>query len=97
MNDVGQVTGACSTPRVDNHTRVARDNRSAPDAEPTERVDKAEFSPEAELLGRLATIPDVRVEKVADVRAQIEAGTYETPQKLDIAVQRAMNDILGNE
>lgn len=95
MNEVGQVNSAVSPQRIESNTRALREARSAPDAEPADRVDRAEFSEEAQLLGRLAALPDVRADKVAEVRAQLEAGTYETPEKLDIAVDRAIADILG--
>jgi hypothetical protein len=35
----------------------------------------------------------VRVDVVASVRKQIEAGTYETEEKIDIAVDRLMKDL----
>jgi negative regulator of flagellin synthesis FlgM len=36
---------------------------------------------------------DVRADKVADVRAQIAAGTYVTDEKLDIAIDRLLDDL----
>jgi negative regulator of flagellin synthesis FlgM len=37
---------------------------------------------------------DVRVDKVADIKKQIEAGTYETDDKLNIAADRLLDDLL---
>lgn len=48
----------------------------------------------ADLAEQIAEIPDVRVELVAKVGSQIEAGTYETPKKLDIAVAKMINEFI---
>ena len=37
---------------------------------------------------------DVRTEKVSEVRAAIEAGTYETEDKLDAAADKLLNELL---
>ena len=37
---------------------------------------------------------DVRTEKVAAIKAQIEAGTYEDDAKMDAAVDRMLDDLL---
>jgi hypothetical protein len=37
--------------------------------------------------------PVLREDKVASIRAQIEAGTYESPNKVDIAVDRLLDDL----
>jgi anti-sigma28 factor (negative regulator of flagellin synthesis) len=56
-------------------------------------ADKLELSGMSHLLATLKT-NDVRADKVATVRAQIEAGTYETPDKLDAAAGRLLDDLL---
>ncbi len=37
---------------------------------------------------------DVRAEKVGEIKAQIEAGTYEDDAKMDVAVDRMLDDLL---
>jgi anti-sigma28 factor (negative regulator of flagellin synthesis) len=37
---------------------------------------------------------DMRAEKVAQIKAQIEAGTYDDDQKLDVATDRLLDDLL---
>jgi anti-sigma28 factor (negative regulator of flagellin synthesis) len=62
-------------------------------AQPTStKADKVELSGVSHLLTSLKT-NDVRVDKVASVKAQIEAGTYETDDKLDIAADRLLDDL----
>ena len=63
----------------------------APKQLPT--VDKLELSGMSHLLKTLKS-NDVRVDKVAQIRAEIEAGKYETDDKLDIAADRLLDDLL---
>ncbi len=56
-------------------------------------VDRVEISQIARLISELSSLPEVRAEKIAQVRAQIEAGTYITPEKMDIAVERLLEDL----
>lgn len=59
-------------------------------------VDRVEISPIARLINEVTSLPEIRAEKVAQVRAEIEAGTYITPEKLDIAVTRMLEDMRYN-
>jgi anti-sigma28 factor (negative regulator of flagellin synthesis) len=58
-----------------------------------ERGDTVEISPEARLRSVLAGIPDVRADLVARVKAEIQAGTYDTTDKLDKALDSLMDDL----
>ena len=55
--------------------------------------DRVELSGMSHLLKALKS-NDVRMEKVAEVKAQIEAGQYEDDKKLDAAVDRLLDDLL---
>jgi anti-sigma28 factor (negative regulator of flagellin synthesis) len=55
-------------------------------------ADRVEFSGLGHLLGALKT-NDIRADKVAAVKAQIQAGTYEDDKKLDTAVNRLLDDL----
>lgn len=57
--------------------------------------DRVELSQKAQLLNRLAELPDVRHDLVARVRAEIEAGTYETPEKIDKAIDGLIEDLMA--
>jgi anti-sigma28 factor (negative regulator of flagellin synthesis) len=54
-------------------------------------ADRVELSGVGHLLGTLKA--GVRADKVAAVKAQIEAGTYEDDKKLDVAVDRLLDDL----
>jgi flagellar biosynthesis anti-sigma factor FlgM len=56
-------------------------------------TDKVELSGMSHLLKALKN-NDVRTEKVAAIKAQIEAGTYEHDAKMDVAVDRMIDDLL---
>ena len=56
-------------------------------------TDKVELSGMSHLLKTLQK-NDVRTDKVAEIKAQIEAGTYEDDKKMDAAVDRLLDDLL---
>lgn len=58
----------------------------------TAATDRLELSGMTHLLQTLKS-NDVRVDKVAAVKAQIEAGTYETEAKLDVTADRMLDDL----
>jgi anti-sigma28 factor (negative regulator of flagellin synthesis) len=65
---------------------------------PTEQAsttgpDKLELSGMSHLMKALQQ-NDVRADKVAAVRSAIENGTYEDDKKLDLAVDRLLDDLL---
>jgi negative regulator of flagellin synthesis FlgM len=59
---------------------------------PSRPADKLELSGMSHLLKTLKT-NDVRLDKVAQIKAQIEAGTYETEDKLDVAADRLLDEL----
>jgi anti-sigma28 factor (negative regulator of flagellin synthesis) len=56
-------------------------------------VDQIDISPEAELVSRINDLPEVRADRIAEIRHQIEAGIYETDDKLNVAVGRLLDEI----
>lgn len=56
-------------------------------------VDQLDISPEADFVAQARDLPEIRADRVASIRAQIEAGTYETPEKLDLALSRLLDEI----
>ena len=55
-------------------------------------TDRVELSGVSHLLATLKA-NGIRADKVAGVRNAIEAGTYETSEKLDAAITKLMNDL----
>jgi negative regulator of flagellin synthesis FlgM len=62
-------------------------------ASQSDGADRVEISPAAEEAIRLAETGRIRQELVNSIRAQIAAGTYETPAKLDAALERMFDEI----
>lgn len=55
--------------------------------------DQLELSEAGQLASRLSDIPDIRADRVASIRAAILDGTYETEDKLNIALDRLFDEI----
>ena len=55
--------------------------------------DVAEISTASILAARIHEIPDVRTDLVQRVKQQIEAGTYETEERIDVTVDRLMDEL----
>ena len=65
----------------------------APQSDTWLGVDELELSQEAETVSRVQDLPDLRADRVAQIRAEIASGVYETPEKLEIAVGRLLDEI----
>ena len=66
-------------------------------AQPAAPQDEVEISPVAKKLESLSQMPDVREARLAQIRSAIEAGDYETSEKLEIAVDRLLDNILSDD
>lgn len=53
-------------------------------------VDQLDFSVEAQMMLN-STNGDIRADRVADIRMQIASGRYETPEKIEYAVERLLD------
>jgi len=58
-------------------------------------ADQLDISHEADIASRVRDLPEIRTERVAQIRAAIAEGTYETDEKLDIALDRLFEEIGG--
>ena len=58
----------------------------------TTPLDQVDISAEADLVSRVHELPDIRADRVEDIRAEIDAGVYETDEKLDVAVGRLLDE-----
>lgn len=67
--------------------------QTAVKSKPTQINDQLTLSPEALIASRVQDLPEIRADKVADIRAQIESGKYETPEKLDVALDRLLDEL----
>ncbi len=56
-------------------------------------VDQVDISPAAEAAAQASETGDFRADLVARVRNEIAAGTYETPAKIDAALERLLDEL----
>jgi negative regulator of flagellin synthesis FlgM len=57
--------------------------------------DHVEISPLGQMLDGISQLPEIRHERVEEIRRQISAGSYETPEKLELALDRLLDEFRG--
>ena len=57
--------------------------------------DQVEISPLGQMLDGIGRLPEIRHERVEEIRRQLAEGTYETPDKLDKALDNLLNELSG--
>jgi anti-sigma28 factor (negative regulator of flagellin synthesis) len=90
MNPINHVGGNSPVQKVTS-TPIQKQTPAAGAEKPSLR-DRVELSGAGHLLGALKA-NDIRADKVASIKAQIEAGTYEDDHKIDVAVDRLLDDL----
>jgi negative regulator of flagellin synthesis FlgM len=68
-------------------------SESAPVAGLESPRDEVSISHAARLLEQARIDPNVRAERLAEIRTAIANGTYETPAKLEAAVERLLEEV----
>ncbi len=92
-NSVGRTAAAAVTrPAVNGHAKALTDV-TRPAGSSLRGTDRVELSQAAQLLSRLQELPDIRFDLVARVKGEIAAGTYETPDKFDAALDGLIEDL----
>jgi len=76
-----------------NGPHAARGAQPAAPASSSATNDSLDISPAGEIAGRLAEVPDIRADRVNELRTAILNGSYETPDKLDTALSRLLDEI----
>ena len=99
MTDIASVSHGSIGP-IDRNARIHGivEPRIQPDTrqEGTGRSrlsDRVELSAHARYLDQLRSAPDVRVDRIDQIRGAIADGSYETGEKLDRAVARLIDDL----
>ena len=89
INGPSQVHGAHGV-NAPHFTQRTQGSQAAPASRATDRV---EISPAAEAAAKAAEAGDIRTDLVNSIRSQIAAGTYDTPDKMDLALSRLLDQI----
>ena len=56
-------------------------------------VDQLDISPSADLASRALDSAAIRADRVAQIRSAIEAGNYDTEEKMNLALDRLLDEI----
>ena len=95
MSEISTIRGAGALAADTAGRRIAEPAEPGPGRAAT-RGDSVELSTHARHLAKLSENP-IRPDLVAQVRSQIEAGTYESDEKLERAVEALLLDLAGQE
>lgn len=77
-------------------SRVSQTSGAVRPAENSPTEDRVEISQVAQTLSTLEPAADIRLDKVLAIREAIQNGTYETPEKIAVTVDRLW-EILQSE
>ena len=79
--------------RIDRAQSISGPHRAAAPKPADTPVDQLDISTEANLVDQVHQLPDVRTDRVAQIRAEIASGAYETDDKIDLALERLLDEI----
>ena len=57
-------------------------------------LDNLNTTPIGQVLKKIASLPEVRGEKVLDVRQQLTCGNYDLSERLDVALDRVLEELM---
>lgn len=57
-------------------------------------LDNINTTPIGQVLKKIASLPEIRRKKVLDVRRQLTDGKYELNERLDIALEKVLEDLI---
>ncbi len=90
MNSIPKIAGSTPIQKLVNQPVRKQTPVDAPNQLPV--TDRLELSNMSQMLDKLKA-NDIRTDKVAQIKAQIEAGTYEDDSKLTVAADRLLDEL----
>lgn len=95
MSDASPISQSAATPlpRLNGkpHLSGAPTRADAPDA--ARAGDELELSNRAVLLSRLRELPAIRADLVQRIKSEIDSGAYDSPDKIDSAIDALVHEI----
>jgi len=58
-------------------------------------IENINSTPIGQVLKKIAALPEVRKEKVMDVRQKLTSGQYDLSERLDAALDRVLEDLIA--
>lgn len=92
MSDVNNIQGLTGANQIRRISGQGYENAIKAQT-PAGEGDTVEISTIAQMLAKIRELPDVRHEKVNEVRQAIMSGTYDLSEKLDTAVEGLLEDL----
>lgn len=93
MSDIAAIVGL-GAGRLDSSAEVVSRAPTRPSPGRAERPsDRVELSDRARLLNKLANLPPVRQDLIDQAKREIENGTYDTPGRMDGAIDHLADDL----
>jgi anti-sigma28 factor (negative regulator of flagellin synthesis) len=86
--DIGRTDGVVGPGRLDGVQRVNKIAKAYGAAGPQRAADAVSISAEAGLISKALAIPDVRQDRIQEIRRLVESGQYETDTRLGGAIER---------
>ena len=90
VSGIGSVSGGIPTRAVSPTTSVSQPSTASSVESPR---DQLEISSAGKMLDRLSETPEVRAERLAQIKEAIENGAYDTDEKLEAALSKMIDSI----
>ena len=90
--DIGRTHGVGGPERIEGPQKAARTTPPQVPGAPTLPGDKLEISSHAHLVSDALALPQVRLDRVEEVRRLIESGQFDTDQRLEGALDRFLEE-----
>jgi len=68
-------------------------SRPTENANATSQADQLDLSEAAQALSNISDIPEIRSDRIEAIRTQIAEGVYDSPDKLDTAIDRILDEM----
>ena len=82
-------------PNQDQHDTATGQNMAADGDLIMEQIlDNLNTTPIGQVLKKIASLPEVRGEKVLDVRRQLTHGNYDLNERLDVALDKVLEELM---
>ena len=96
MNNISRISGAYSSiPSIGKAETTPTANGQNKNYSYSNGEDQVEISDKARFLSQIADMPDIRQEKVNQIKQQLADGTYDINGKLPMALDKLIDEELG--
>ncbi len=95
MNNINGVNGYGRIPALGPQNSLGNTQNSSRQVQANPEKDQVEISSIAHYLSKISSLPDIRAEKVNEIRQQLDAGTYDVDGKLSEAIDNLLDEYIS--